>query len=182
MGSRSCGPSTGARPNFRASASRRSAWPTERSSPVRPTSPKQASGVPVGVGQRLALVSRDDGEGDCKVRSRLVDSNSARDVYEHVRAGETGSPVPREHRKDHRQAVAVYAVRDPARRHDLRRAQRAPAPRRGAGGCPPSSTGRPNLAPRKPRRRSAPMDPRPPPALRPASRRRRPRWSRQSGS
>ena len=40
------GASTGASPNFTASATRRSAWPTERSSPVSPTSPKQASGRP----------------------------------------------------------------------------------------------------------------------------------------
>ena len=40
------GARTGPRPNLSASATRRSGWATKRSSPVSPTSPKQASGLP----------------------------------------------------------------------------------------------------------------------------------------
>ena len=46
VGSPAAGPSTGPSPNLSASATRRSTCPTERSSPVSPISPKQASGRP----------------------------------------------------------------------------------------------------------------------------------------
>ena len=154
------GPSTGARPNFVASATRRSAWATPRSSPVRPTSPKQASGRPSPSRQRLAAVRRRERQGHRQVRAGLVDPHAARDVDEHVRRR------PATGRRGGRGRRCTIA----------RRLRSIPvATRRGgtisvgatsawtstsSGRCPPSRRARPSPAPRSPRRRSAPRRPR----------------------
>ena len=104
-----------------ASATRRSAWPTWRSSPVSPTSPKQASGAPAGIGERLAAMRGGDRQRDREVGAGLVDPDAAGDVDEHVGAGQRRPAVAGEHREHHRQPVAVDPVGDPARRDDLGR-------------------------------------------------------------
>src|ERR1700740_684223 len=51
------GASTALQPCFAASSRRRSGWPTQRSSPVRPNSPKQARGVSCSATPKLALAT-----------------------------------------------------------------------------------------------------------------------------
>ena len=135
------GPNTGARPNFRASARRRSAWPTERSSPARPTSPKQASGVPVasararrGGLRRRRAPPRGRPPARRPARRRRCSRRRPR-LRAPVRRG---APAPRGSSPG-----GCGRRRSPrAGRHDLASARQAPAPRRGAAACPPSSRGR----------------------------------------
>ena len=108
-----------------ASATRRSGWATKRSSPVSPTSPKQASGrsrqAPSGSPRcaeaRASATARSAPGSSTRTPPATLTNTSA--------AASDGAAVAGEHGDDHRQPVAVDAGGDPARRHDLgRRHQR----------------------------------------------------------
>ena len=112
------GETTARSPNLAASSARRSGWATERSSPVSPTSPKQASGA--GLGRDAARGARDR-ERDRQVGPRLLDAHAADDVDEDVAGAHADARVAREHGEDERQAVAVEPGAHAPRRHELAR-------------------------------------------------------------
>ncbi len=130
------------RPNLRASASRRSGWATWRSSPVRPISPKAASG-------RLAVTAERDApfaaDAIASAIARSAPGSSTRTppatTRRRRRVPIDDAGVARQHRQHERQAVAVDAVGHPSRRHQLGRARRAPGPRPAADASPPSRRG-----------------------------------------
>ena len=111
---------TGVSPNLIASAWRRSGCATDRSSPLRPSSPKQAIGPLAVAGHDAALGARHR-ERDREVGARLVDPHAAGDVDEHVGAPGPDARVAAEHGEHEREPVAVDPVGDPARRHELGR-------------------------------------------------------------
>ena len=142
-------------PNFAASASAPVGWATERSSPVSPISPKQASGAAPARRQRDAARGARDGERDREVGARLVDPHAADDVDEHVRGADPDAGVAAEHGEHEREAVAVDPVARPAAAARAPTATRAPGPRRAAAASPPSRRARRCPARASPRRRSA---------------------------
>ena len=103
------GVTTSRSPNFARLLGRRSGWATERSSPVRPTSPKhaerRASPPPARAPRRAG-----DGERDGQVGARLVEAHAADDVDEHVGRPDADPGVAAEDREDEREAVAVDPV------------------------------------------------------------------------
>ena len=82
------GSTTGVESEFLRLGQRRSACATERSSPVSPSSPKQASGRPPDLAATTAATRAGHRQRDREVGARLVDAHAADDVDEHVRRAE----------------------------------------------------------------------------------------------
>ena len=170
------------RPNFAASASRRSGCATWRSSPVRPISPKAASGR-LPAAERDALARR---EATASAMARSAPGSSTRtppatETKTSARA-ERDAGVAGQHREHQREPVAVDAVGHPARRHQLgRRHERLDLDQQRPRALHRAEHHRAR-ARGWPRRRTARRRPPPRPAPRRASRRRPPRWSSRSGS
>ncbi len=103
-----------------ASCSRRSGWPTQRSSPVSPSSPKQARGASR---ERHAAARAGDRQRDREVAARARRRARRRRRSRTRRAPPVRTrPWRAEDREHQREAVAVEARDDPARLLELRRA------------------------------------------------------------
>ena len=76
---------TASSPCLAASSRRRSGWPTQRSSPVSPSSPKQRAAGRAAAAARPRLRAG-DGQRDRQVAAGLVHAHAADDVHEHVRS------------------------------------------------------------------------------------------------
>ncbi len=98
--------------------SRASAWPTVRTSPARPTSPKNT----VDGGRRAAELGRDDRRRHREIGRRLLHPKAAGDVEIDVAVAHHKTAAGLEDRQQHRQTVAVPAD------------HRAPGCCKGAGG------------------------------------------------
>ena len=120
-----------AKPSFAASLSRASVWPTGRTSPESPISPKHDRvGRHGDFGQ-----GRDQRRGDREIGRRLDDAQSAGDVEVDVVGADRQAAARVEHRGDHRQPRSVPADDGAARRAE-HAGRPAPGFRRAPAGCP----------------------------------------------
>ena len=100
------------KPSFAASFRRWSIWPTARTSPPRPISPKTT----VPAGSRTGQSRGDQRRRHRKIGRRLADSKAASDVQIYIVAAEGKAAARLQHRQHHGQPAAVPADHGAARR------------------------------------------------------------------